>query len=84
MLAGQLTGSVDGRPISIDAEGPKLVIKLPGLTTAWRLRRTWPSVRKLIDHVAPFYGVEIACQVPLVGSFTLSPSRPWWVRLALR
>ncbi|MGB0768620.1 MAG: hypothetical protein ACPGYV_13045 [Phycisphaeraceae bacterium] len=83
MLVGRLTGSVDGRPIEINAEGGRVVVMLSSVGSAWRLRRTWPAVKRLFDSVAPFYGVAIFVSAPKLPTMELSPRRSWWVNLFL-
>lgn len=38
ILAGRLTGTVDGRPVVIDADDSGLTLAVAGFRSAWRLR----------------------------------------------
>jgi hypothetical protein len=38
ILAGRLTGTVDGRPVVIDADDSGLTLSVAGFRSAWRLR----------------------------------------------
>jgi len=39
-VVGRLTLEADGRPIDVRADGETVLVTLPGLRTAWRLRRS--------------------------------------------
>jgi hypothetical protein len=51
ILAGRLTGTLDGRPVVIDADASGLEISAPSLQTAWAMKRQATAVMPLLDLV---------------------------------
>lgn len=54
-VTGRLHGTLFGRPVAIEANGRDFLLAVPGLRTAWRLRRSassglLPVLRKLREH----------------------------------
>jgi hypothetical protein len=48
ILAGRLTATVDGCPVSIDAGEFGVRLVTPALRTAWRIRRASPALQPLL------------------------------------
>lgn len=48
-LAGRLTGSLDGRPVVIDADDSGLLVTIPAFQTAWTARRMLGSLMPLLQ-----------------------------------
>ena len=70
ILAGQLTATLDGCTVSIDAGESGVKVRLPTLRSAWRVRRTsemmLPLLRVLRNHrigvrvaVSPLPSLEV-------------------------
>lgn len=66
MLAGRLTGTLDGRPVVISAADQTLVIQLSGLRSAWALR---PHAACALRAIGPGLarlkglGIRVAVQI---------------------
>ncbi|NCX99698.1 MAG: hypothetical protein EBX35_14275 [Planctomycetia bacterium] len=58
MMAGRLTGTLDGRPVVIEADGRGLTLVAATLRTAW-------ATRSLLDAVLPALRVLKTLGVPL-------------------
>ncbi len=58
MVAGRLRGTVDGRPVVIDADEGGFVISFATLSTAWAARRSATAL-------LPALAVAQRCSVPL-------------------
>ena len=72
VFEGQLTGSVDGRPITITADTAGIVVSVDSVGTAWRLRRQFPAlagVLAMLDHGR----VPVRLRVGSLGEFSVLP-----------
>jgi len=49
MLAGRLTGTLDGRPVVIDADDSGLLVSMPSLGAAWAARRSVGSLLPVLQ-----------------------------------
>lgn len=68
IMAGRLTGTVDGRPVVIDADDSGLTVVITALRTAWALRgaaKTFVPVLRLVR-----YG-EVPVRVTIAGFLKL-------------
>ena len=81
LIEGQLTGSVDGRPITITADDTGIVLAVDSVGTAWRLRRQFRAlagVLAMLDHGQ----VPVRLRVGSLGEIPVLPllSRlPGWL-----
>lgn len=72
LFEGRLTGSVDGRPITITADETGVVLVVDSVGTAWRLRRQFPAlagVLAMLDHGQ----VPVRLRVGSLGEFPVLP-----------
>ena len=80
ILAGRLTGTLDGRPVVISADDAGLTLDLSSLRSAWTLR-------KYVSVGLPFLQFLKAAHIPLTlrlaGSLSVPvlPKAGWLVRL---
>jgi hypothetical protein len=58
MMAGRLTGTLDGRPVVIEADDSGLTLTSTTFGTAWRARRS-------AESLLPMLGVLKRCGVPV-------------------
>ena len=58
IVAGRLRGTVDGRPVVIDADESGFVVSFATLSTAWASRRSAPAL-------LPVLAVARRCHVPV-------------------
>jgi hypothetical protein len=81
-LAGRLEGTLSGGPVEIVAEGRELLIVLPSLSSAWRVRRfvdtLLPSMRQLRR-----WGVLLRVQIGARWTLQVLPKPHFLIRLAL-
>ncbi len=80
ILAGRLTGTLDGRPVVISADDAGLTLDLSSLRSAWTLR-------KYVGVGLPFLQLLKAAHIPLTlrlaggVSVPVLPKAGWLVRL---
>ena len=80
ILAGRLTGTLDGRPVVISADGGEVMVDISTLRSAWTLR-------KYGSAALPFLQFLKASRIPLTlrlaGSVSVPvlPKAGWLVRL---
>jgi hypothetical protein len=76
MLAGRLTGTLDGRPVVIDADERGVVVSFASVATAWAARR---STRALVPVLAVARQGGVPVRLAVAGLVTLDvlprPSR---------
>ena len=68
MVAGRLTGSVDGCPVVIDADESGIVLTVARFRTAWGLRR---SVRTLLPVLGSLKRFGVPLRVRVAGILSL-------------
>jgi len=80
MMAGRLTGSVDGRPVVGEADASGLVVSVARFQAAWTLRR---SVRSLLPglEILKRSGVPVRLSVAGMVSLEVLPRPSAFVRL---
>ena len=66
-VTGRLSGTVDGRPVAIHAEGRSLRVSTSSLIAAWRLRRSAAPLRNLITLLPRMKPVSRAVSVLTIG-----------------
>ena len=82
-LAGRLDGNVDGRPMSLVAEGRDLVLGAGKLATLLALRKCWRFTVRPLQALRQHGGVRILAQVPWLGKVEVFPNPNFLVRLFL-
>ena len=84
-MVGRLTGSVDGKPFTLDAAGDRLTITDASLLTLWRLRKAWPQVKQLLAPALTWSRLKLTVHGPvLVGRQELLPAPTRLARTILR
>lgn len=68
ILTGRLTGTLDGRPVSIEASESGLTLSMKSVRTAWRMRRL---SRSLFPFVASLKRSSIPVRLSVGSLFTL-------------
>jgi len=68
IVAGRLAGSVDGRPVVIDADGMGFTVSFAMLRTAWRARR---SVAALLPLLAVAKRLDVPVRLNVAGLASL-------------
>lgn len=58
ILAGRLTGTLDGRPVVIDADDRGVIVSFASVATAWAARRSTTAL-------VPVLAVAQRCAVPV-------------------
>ena len=80
-MAGRLDGNVDGRPVSLVAEGRDLVLGASNLTTLLALRKYWRSTVHPLRALLQQGGIRLQVRVPGLGKVELFPNPNFLVRL---
>jgi len=80
ILAGRLTGTVDGRPVVIDADDSGLTLSVAGFGSAWRLRSFAASFLPAL-RVLQRGGVAVRFNVAGLVSLNVLPAPGPLVRL---
>ena len=80
ILAGRLTGSVDGRPVVITAEDGQVTVDMSTLRSAWTLRKYGNAALPLLQVLK---ASSIPLTLRLAGSVSVPvlPKAGWLVRL---
>ena len=68
ILAGRLTGSLDGRPVVIEADESGLLLNVPAFRTAWTARRT---VRSLLGVLQTLKRYNVPLRLRVAGLVTV-------------
>ena len=68
MVAGRLAGSVDGRPVVIDADESGFMVSFAMIRTAWAVRR---SVAALLPALAVAKGHGVPVRLNVAGLVSL-------------
>lgn len=82
-MAGRLDGNVDGRPVSLVAEGRDLVVGAGSLATLLVLRESWRTTVHPLRALLQQGGIRLMAQVPWLGKVELFPNPNFLVRLFL-
>ena len=72
ILAGRLTGTLDGRPVVIDADASGLTVSFAMLRTAWTARRSAASLLPVLGIVKR-HGVPVRLKVAGLVSLEVLP-----------
>lgn len=76
ILAGRLTGTLDGRPVVIDADERGVVVSFASVASAWAARRSAPT---LVPVLAAARRCSVAMRLNVAGIVSLEvlprPSR---------
>ena len=72
IVAGRLAGSVDGRPVVIDADQSGFIVSFAMLRTAWRARRSVAALLPVLA-VAKRLGVPVRLHVAGLVSLEVLP-----------
>ncbi len=80
ILAGRLTGTVDGRPVVISADGGGVTVDVSTLRSAWTLRNYGSAALPLLQFLK---ASRIPLTLRLAGSVSVPvlPNAGWLVRL---
>ena len=80
ILAGRLTGSLDGRPVVISAEDGQVTVDMSTLRSAWTLRKYGNAALPLLQVLK---ASSIPLTLRLAGSVSVPvlPKAGWFVRL---
>jgi hypothetical protein len=80
MVAGRLTGSLDGRPVVIDADGSGLVLTIATVQSLWGMRRIAGSVGPLLG-LLKHHGIPVRMRVAGLVSVEVLPRPSALVRI---
>ena len=80
ILAGRLTGTLDGRPVVIEAGESGLLLSMPAFQTAWTARRMLGSVLPLLQALKNF-NVPLRLRIAGIVSVELLPKPSAVVKL---
>jgi hypothetical protein len=80
ILAGRLTGTFDGRPVVISADGGEVTVDMSTLRSAWTLRNYGSAALPLLQFLK---ASRIPLTLRLAGSVSVPvlPRAGWLVRL---
>jgi hypothetical protein len=68
ILAGRLTGTMDGRPVVIEADDSGLLVRFADFRTAWAVRKT---AEPLLSVLAWLRQVRVPLRVCVAGLFSV-------------
>jgi hypothetical protein len=80
MLAGRLTGTLDGRPVVIDADDSGLLVSMPSLGSAWAARRSVGSLLPVLKALERG-GVRLRTRIAGLVTVDLLPQPSGLARL---
>ena len=82
-IEGSLSGSCDGRPITITADSRGICLTVDSVRSAWRLRRQLPALEGVLGALGRGQ-IPIRLRIGTLGDFS-GPAIPTWIpRWALR
>ncbi len=82
-IEGHLSGSCDGRPITITADGGGICLTVDSVRSAWRLRRQLPALQGVLGALGRGQ-VPIRMRIGRMGAFPVPAIPDWMPRWALR
>ncbi len=82
-MAGRIDGEVDGRPLSLVAEGRTLVLSAKSMRTLLMLRRSWRSMVHPLRALLTRSDVRLLVRVGWLGSVEVLPNPSCLVRRLL-
>ena len=82
-IEGSLSGSCDGRPITITADSRGICLTVDSVRSAWHLRRQLPALEGVLGALDRGQ-IPIRLRIGTLGEFSV-PAIPTWIpRWALR
>ena len=82
-IEGSLSGSCDGRPITITADLRGICLTVDSVRSAWRLRRQLPALQGVLGALGRGQ-VPIRLRIGGIGEFSVPAILNWMPRWALR
>ena len=82
-IEGHLTGSCDGRPITITADPRGICLTVDSVRSAWRLRRQLPALQGVLGALGRGQ-VPIRLKINAIGEFSVPAIPNWMPGWALR
>lgn len=80
IVAGRLVGSVDGRPVVIDAEESGMVVSFAMLRSAWAARRSAAALLPVLA-IAKRHGIPVRLKVAGLVSLEVLPVPSTLIRM---
>ena len=82
-VTGRLAGSLLGRPVELEASGRELLLRIPNLRSAWRLRRSAStSIHPLLRSLSA-YGIALRVRVGSRLTVEVLPQPSFGLRLLM-
>lgn len=82
-IEGSLSGSCDGRPITITADASGICLTVDSVRSAWRLRRQLPALQGMFGALGRGQ-VPIWLRIGTIGRFSVPAIPNWTPGWALR
>ena len=82
-IEGSLSGSCDGRPITLTADGEGICLTVASVRSAWRLRRQLPALQGVLGALGRGQ-VPIRLRIGALGEFSVPAIPNWMPGWALR
>jgi len=82
-MAGRIDGEVNGRPVSLTAEGQTVVFSAKSVRTLLTLRRSWRSMAHLLRALLTRSDVRLLVRIGWLGSVEVLPNPSCLVRRLL-
>ena len=83
IMAGRLDGFVDGRPVTLLADGGDLTLVSGSIRTLFGLRRMWRTVGGPLKTILAGLDIRLLVRVGLLGRLELLPNQSLLFRLIL-
>jgi hypothetical protein len=80
ILAGRLTGTFDGRPVVISADGGEVTVEMSTLRSAWTLRNYGSAALPLLQFMTASH-IPLTLRLAGAVSVPILPKAGWLVRL---
>ena len=82
-IEGSLSGSCDGRPITLTADAGGICLTVDSVRSAWRLRRQLPALQGVLGALGRGQ-VPIRLRIGALGAFSVPAIPNWMPGWALR
>lgn len=79
-LVGRLQGFVDGRPVTLDANGRDVIV-VAGFRTLFTLRRSLPTFQRLLSPFTSRFDIRIMLRVGWLGTVEILPDTSRLIRV---
>jgi hypothetical protein len=79
-LVGRLEGTLNGRPMTLIADGSSALLRLPGILGILTLRRCAVQLRGVLARL-PGIGVDLRVKAGFLPAFTVIPRASFLARL---